>query len=410
MKKICLLIAIAFALPILSHNLYAQKDRMDKGKFVEYTNEFWEKIKESSEKFNKKATPDKKRFMMDFSEYDLPESAEDFDQVWHTPPISQGWTGTCWCFSTTSFLESEIKRIHGRDVKISEIYTVYWQYVEKAREYIRTRGESNFAEGSLSSYIFPVWEQYGCVPAAAYTGLPGGREFHDHHLMYSEMMNYLRSVKQENAWNEEVALETIKSIMNHYLGVPPTEITYSGRKMTPMQFYREAVDLKPSDYVNFMSLLEAPYYTKAEYDVPDNWANDSDFYNIPLDDFMKIAKSAIKAGYSMCIGGDVSETGYSAMKEVAMVPAYDIPSRYIDDNARQLRFSNGATTDDHAIHIVGWEDRDDGMWFLIKDSGSGSRNGKNEGYYFYHEDYIKLKIMNITVHRSAADEILSKFK
>ena len=26
---------------------------------------------------------------------------------WHNAPISQGNTGTCWCFSTTSFLESE---------------------------------------------------------------------------------------------------------------------------------------------------------------------------------------------------------------------------------------------------------------------------------------------------------------
>jgi bleomycin hydrolase len=57
------------------------------------------------------------------------------------------------------------------------------------------------------------------------------------------------------------------------------------------------------------------------------------------------------------IGGDTSEPGYYAHKEVAMVPTFDIPSEYIDEHARQLRFSNCATTDDHAIHLVGYMEK-----------------------------------------------------
>ena len=33
---------------------------------------------------------------------------------------------------------------------------------------------------------------------------------------------------------------------------------------------------------------------------------------------------------------------------------------------------------------------------LVNDTGSGSCNGVNTGYYFYNEDYIKLKMMNFT--------------
>ena len=125
---------------------------------------------------------------------------------------------------------------------------------------------------------------------------------------------------------------------------------------------------------------------------------------------MGIIKSGLKSGYSFSIGGDVSESGYSPFHDAAMVPTYDIPSEYIDDHARQFRFSNGATTDDHAIHLVGYKDTKNGTWFLIKDSGSASRNGKNKGYYFYHEDYVKLKTMTYTVHKDAAKDILKKFK
>jgi bleomycin hydrolase len=95
---------------------------------------------------------------------------------------------------------------------------------------------------------------------------------------------------------------------------------------------------------------------------------------------------------------------------VAMIPTFDIPSEYINEDARQFRFSNKSTTDDHGIHLVGYLEKNGTDWFLIKDSGSGSRNGSNEGYYFYHEDYIKLKIMDFAVHKDVVKDILTKFK
>ena len=125
---------------------------------------------------------------------------------------------------------------------------------------------------------------------------------------------------------------------------------------------------------------------------------------------MKTLKQAVDEGYSLFIGGDVSESGYFSFKDVAMVPSYDIPSAYIDEHARQFRFSNKTTSDDHAIHVVGYQERDGVTWFLIKDSGSGARNGANKGYYFYHEDYIKLKIMYFVVHKSAVKDLLGRMK
>jgi bleomycin hydrolase len=129
---------------------------------------------------------------------------------------------------------------------------------------------------------------------------------------------------------------------------------------------------------------------------------------------MKIVKESIRKGYTVLIGGDVSESGFDAWNQIAVVPTYDIPSEYIDENARAIRFLNGATTDDHGMHLVGYLEKDGKDWYLIKDSGAGSRNcgkeSKNFGYYFMHEDYIKLKIMDIMVHKDVAKDIISKFK
>ena len=120
--------------------------------------------------------------------------------------------------------------------------------------------------------------------------------------------------------------------------------------------------------------MQKPYWQQVEYEVPDNWWHNADYYNVPLDDFMNALNNAIKNGYTMSIGGDVSEPGYDAWHKVAIVPSFDIPAHYIDENSREFRFNNKTTTDDHGIHMVGYTNKDGVMWYLIKDSGSGSRN------------------------------------
>ena len=390
-------------------SLYSQ-ERKDKGIFVEekdgfYKNEIMKSIKEFE-------TPKKeieKEFVVDFTGMGLPKSKDEFKSYWFNDPISQGNTGTCWCFSTTSFLESEVYRLHNKKVKLSEMYTVYWEYVEKAKRFIKERGNSAFEEGSEANAVTRIWEKYGVVPEEAYTGMMPGQTFHNHKKMYGEMKSYLTNVKEENAWNEEEAIETIKSIMNHYMGEPPAKVSAEGKEYTPKEYLKNYIQLNPYDYVDILSYLQKPYYQQVEYEVPDNWWHSKDYYNVPLDVFMQALKSVIRNGYTVAIGGDVSEPGYDSWHKVAIVPSFDIPSEYIDESARQLRFTNKSTTDDHGIHLVGYLEKDGKDWYLIKDSGSGSRNTGDKGFYYYNEDYVKLKMMDFMVHKDAVKMLLQKF-
>lgn len=404
-KPITAALAIA-----VSGSVMAQTDRQDKAEFKEKKNEFYEQIQKGMETFYSEKPEPKKSFVMNYAGIEVPKSATEFKSVWSGPPVSQGITGTCWCFSTTSFYESEIHRLSKKEIRLSELYTVYWQYVEKAREYVKTRGKSLFAEGSETNAVQLMMKKYGLVPHEAYAGLRPGQPFHDHSKMFEEMEGFLKKIKSDNAWNEEMVLSTIKSIMNHYMGEPPSTVTVDGKKMTPVEYMKNVTKLNPDDYVDVMSLLEKPYWTQAEYDAPDNWWNSADYYNIPLNDFMAAVKSAIKNGYSLSIGGDVSEPGLDSKTGIVMVPSFDIPSSHINEYSRQLRWSNGTTTDDHAIHLVGWVEKPSGTWFLIKDSGSGAHNNQeSKGYYYYHEDYVKLKMMSFTVHKDAVKDLLTKF-
>jgi len=224
------------------------------------------------------------------------------------------------------------------------------------------------------------------------------------------MQTYLNNIKSTNAWDEEEAVTVIKAIMNHYMGEPPTEFYYDGTKYSPKEFLNNYLMLKLDDYVDILSYMQQPYYQQVEYEVEDNWWHNNDYYNVPLNVFIEALKNNIRNSYTMCIGGDVSEAGYDSWHKVAVVPTFDIPSDYIDDSARQFRFSNKTTTDDHGIHLVGYMEKDGKDWYLIKDSGSGSRNTGDKGFYFYQEDYIKLKMMDFMVHKDAVENILKKFK
>ncbi len=351
---------------------------------------------------------------MDQSGMDLPNKLTYYKYSWHNPPISQGNAGTCWCYSTTSFIESDIYRMTKKKVKLSEPYTVYWEYVEKAKEYVKTRGTSNFDEGSESNAVTRIMKKYGCMPRSVYNGLLDGRKYPSHASMFKEMITFLHSVKKSNTWNEDFVVSTIKSILNKWIGQPPANFTVAGKKYTPMTYMKNYLKLNPDDFVDIISLKEAPYYTKMEYKVPDNWWHSKEYYNVPLDVFMNIINKSIKAGYTMAIGGDVSEAGFNRKTQCAMIPSFDIPQAYINDAAREFRFANGSTTDDHGMHLVGYTKYKGQNWYLIKDSSSGSRNNNPKaaefGYYFFRADYVKLKMVDIMLNKAAVKDILKKFK
>ncbi len=408
------LILIIISILIVSSGFSQVKT--DKAEFKEYESGYYQNsilkdVRHINQSLEKKEVD--KRFQMDQSGYSVPNKVSDYKKEWANPVISQGNAGSCWAYSTVSFLESEVYRIHKKQVKLSEIYTVYWEYVEKARGFVNTRGESFFAQGSEGNAVTRIWKKYGTVPYSAYTGLLHNRKHHTHAKMFKEMNSYLQSVKEKNAWNENEVIETIKDIMNHYIGKPPVKFTVDGKEFTPETYLKDHLKIKPEDYIEILSYKQEAYWQKVEYKVPDNWWHSEDYYNIPLDDFMKAVNNSIKKGYTMSIGGDVSEAGFLKSTQIAMIPNFDIPSEYINENSRQFRFSNETTTDDHGMHLVGYTEKDGINWYLIKDSSSGSRNNNENadefGYYFFHEDYIKLKMMGFTVHKDAVKDILKKF-
>jgi bleomycin hydrolase len=369
-----------------------------------------EKIRDRQKEEKKKKDEERKVLTSDMAGVYPPEAPEQFKQYFHFPPIAQYYTSTCWSFSATSFLESEIFRLTGKKIKLSEMWAPYFELIEKCRRYIQERGKSYVAGGAESNSVTRMWIKHGIVPAEQYPGVTQKGAKHDHTLLMREVKNYLAFIKNNELWDEEDNLNHIHLILQKHLGIPHKTFTYQGKTMTSQKFLKEVTGLKLDDYCSVMSTKFFPFYTHQEFRVPDNWWHSKVYINLPLDVWYGIIKKAIKSGYTLVIGGDISEPGKLGSRDVAFIPSFDIPQKYINQDSREYRIYNKTTEDDHGVHLVGYKRYKGHDWFLIKDSARSARYGKHNGYYFFRGDYIRLKMLTFTIHKDMLKDILPKLK
>lgn len=340
-----------------------------------------------------------------------PRQVEDFKPIFHLSPLNQDTTLICWSFSTSSFIESEMERLKMKPVRLSVVYPVYNVFLEKARNFVETRGASRFAPGDLFTGVLEIIKTYGAIPASAYGGKAvGNSETYNHNDLYRELDQLMRKTKGESRWNEDTVLSQVRQVLDKYLGKPPQQFTHNGNTYTPKSFLNDVIQLPWSDYVMVTSFLYAPFYSFGELKVPDNWRHYNNYFNVPLDVFYKSMKDAVSKGFSLAIDADISEPSYVLNKEYAVIPDFDISTKSITQEAREFRFNNGSTTDDHLLHIVDYKSFGAEDWFLVKDSWRTAWEGNHKGYFFFHESYVKLKVLAFLVHRDGVPMIREKIQ
>lgn len=334
-----------------------------------------------------------------------------------TPVISQGRTGTCWSFSSTSFLESEIIRLTGKQIDLSEMYTVRNTYPEKAKNFVMRQGKAQFSEGGLAHDVLNSVAAYGLVPNSAFSGLFENETNHNH----AELVAVLRSMVETYASNPGKKLskkwdDAIDAVLSVYLGSNPETFKYEGKTYTPKSFL-EMTTLNPSDYVSITSFTHKPFYTNFILNIPDNWSNGS-FYNVPLDEFIQTIDNALENGFTVDLDCDVSERTFSSKHGVAVIPQQTensqkalegiYPEKNITQAYRQETFENFTTTDDHLMHITGMlKDQNGTKYYKVKNSwGTDANRNANGGYVYFSESYMRLKAISITVHKDAVSKTL----
>ncbi len=318
---------------------------------------------------------------------------------------AQDSTGTCWCFASTSFIESELIRLGMGQYDLSEMFIVKNVYLDKAHNFLRRQGKTNFGEGALAHDFIRAASAYGLVPESVYSGLQNGATKHDHGEMFAVLNGMLEGLVKRRRLSDRwpVAFERVTAT---YLGESPQEFSADGQTFTPRTF-AEYLKFDAKNYVNISSFHHRPFGEPFVLEIPDNFSSGL-FQNVAIDDLVATIDHAIAAGYSVAWDGDVSESGFSRTGGVAVLPVegrkdFDkFPGEEIAVNQemRQSTFDEHSTTDDHLMHLTGIaRDQLGNKYYLIKNSWG--ETGKHSGYLYMSEAYLRLKTIAILLHRDA---------
>lgn len=327
---------------------------------------------------------------------------------------NQGHTGTCWSFSTSSFVESEIKRLSGMDIAISEMYFVRNTYTVKAWDYVMRQGNTQFGEGGLAHDVTNSVRKFGMVPRSVFSGLINGQKNYDHQEMFTLLKNTLDEyIKSDNKKGSAEWKMAINSILDTYMGKNPVTFSYKGSMYTP-QTFAAITKFNPDDYVTITSFTQQPFYSKFILNIPDNFSNGS-FYNVPLNDMIGVINTALANGYTVALDVDVSEPTFSSSNGVAVLPLNSadnqkslteiVPEQKVSQLSRQQAFENYSTTDDHLMHITGMlTDQNGTTYYKVKNSWGTHR--ANGGYVYMSEAFTRMKAISIMVHKDAISKEL----
>lgn len=190
-----------------------------------------------------------------------------------TPVKDQSRSGTCWCYSTLSFLESEILRAGGPELDLSEMWIVRNIYFEKAVKYVRLHGSLNLAVGGQAHDVLHGIEAYGIVPEEVYPGLNYGYDKPNFDEIDAVIKAYADAVIKAGGKRSDSRLTTawqagLNGILDAYFGPMPGKFTYRGREYTPASF-AASLPIDLGDYIEFTSFTHHPFYTEFAMEVPD---------------------------------------------------------------------------------------------------------------------------------------------
>ena len=364
---------------------------------------------------------------------EVKQDKPEFTVVKQAPVTSvknQYRSGTCWCYSALSFVESEIIRQKGIEVDLSEMFVVNHAYFDRAVKYIRLDGKLGFSAGSSFGDVFEVIKSYGIVPQNVYSGMNYGTELPVQGELDAVLEGFVKALvtnpnrKLTPAWKP-----AFQGILQAYLGEIPATFKAEEKAFNPLT-YRDYLGINTDDYINLTSFTHHPFYEPFIIEVCDNWRWGS-AYNLPIEELMEVMYNAVENGYTIAWGADVSEKGFTR-SGIATVPDFEnkvtagsdqerwvgksetgkeesapAEEKVITQEMRQLAYDNKETTDDHGMHIYGLaKDQNGNPFFIVKNSWG--KAGDYEGIWYASDAYVRYKTLNIVVHKDALPKSIKK--
>ncbi|MDZ7859084.1 MAG: C1 family peptidase [Candidatus Krumholzibacteriota bacterium] len=360
-------------------------------------------------------------------------------------------TGRCWLFTSLNVIRQKVREKFNLDsFEFSENYSFFWDQLEKANLFlegiIETRGKDYkdrkvewlfdhpVSDGGVWNMAVAVIEKYGLVPLSVMPETYHSsntkrmrsvlrKKLREDGVRLRQMHNKGKEIRELREAKEEMLIDIYKLLVYH-LGEPPAEFTWRYKdedgnisdlkKYTPLEFFRETIDVDLKDYVMLMNDPTRPYYKlyEIEYDRDMVEAFNWTYINLPNAEIKKFARESLLDEEAMYFSCDVGKQ-LNRSEGLLSLSNNDYEALYgikfdMNKKERILASASGST---HGMTLVGMETDKSGTpvkWLL--ENSWGKEEGQ-EGFITMTDQWFDEYMFRVVIHEEyISSEVLEILK
>ncbi len=352
---------------------------------------------------------------------------------------NQKSSGRCWLFTSLNVLRPIVtEKYNLPDFEFSENYSFFYDQLEKANLFLEMvlatarkpyddrkvnwLFHNPIGDGGQWATFNDLVKKYGLIPKEAmpetwqsnHTSNMSRllrRKLREDGLQLREMVKNKERKKKINETKLQM-LSDIYRILVLNLGEPPTEFTWQYKDKdgkisepetyTPLQFYKEVVNINVDDYVMLMNDPTREYYKLYDIEWDRNLVEGEDwkYINLPYDVIKEFAKKSILNNEAMYMSCDVGKQfdGKAGFLDVNLYDYDDLMGvKFGMDKAQRIKtFDSGST---HGMALVGCNILPDGSidkW-LIENSWGADKG--NNGFLTATDEWFQNYMMRLVVNK-----------
>ena len=363
-----------------------------------------------------------------------------------TTITNQENSGRCWIFSFLNLLRLNMIKKYKlpHDFELSQTYLFFWDKLEKSNLFLKHIIETKNLEvdnrlvnhflkeptndGGQWNMLVNLVNKYGVIPKTTMNETYHSRNSENiNTILNNRLREYAYQIRNNNGIHKKMIdnyLTEIYKLLVYFLGEPPTKITwkyYSKDKegeytkynaiydITPLDFYHKYIETDINDYVVLINVpsKNRPFYHKYDlkYFGNVNGGINTNYINIPIQEFINIARKSLDDNQAVWFGSDVDKylnksKGYLDQDFLIYDDLFD--NKIQLDKGDKLNYNNSYIT--HAMLIKGYDiDKNDNITKWLIENSWGEDDNDLKGYLIMSNRWFQDYVYEIVVNKKYVD-------
>lgn len=350
-------------------------------------------------------------------------------------------SGRCWIFSFLNLLRLNMidKYKLSPDFELSQTYLFFWDKLEKSNLFLKYIIETKeldldsrlvnhllkepTSDGGQWNMLVNLINKYGIIPKTTMNETYHSENSqHINTILNDRLREYAYKIRNNDIQKKTIDnyLAEIYKLLVYFLGEPPTKITWkyyskdkkeeytkynSDYNITPLYFYKKYINTYINDYVVLINVpsKNRPFYNKYDlkYFGNVNEGVNTNYINIPTDEFIDIARKSLDEDQPVWFGCDVDK--YLSANKGYLDEEFFIYDDLLDnkieiDKGNKLNYNNSSIT--HAMLIKGYDiDENKNVIKWLIENSWGEDDNDLKGNLIMSNQWFKDYVYEIVVHK-----------